>query len=182
MGRFIFSKGSARKPRDRAEQAELRRQVELALKRSPYINEENVLRPATFTMRVYCDQLADVVGRPVQLLAVESASLPCPPFSAIEARDDSYVIYYRADATGLYRDVLTFRQIARLLCELPIPERAFPLAEWTGYDTPEKILVEKVATHLTVRTDRLRPRPPRDPSARELRGLARELQRIQRDF
>jgi hypothetical protein len=131
-------------------------------------------------MAGYCDELADVVGRPVRLVAVENALLPDLPFSAIEARDSSYVIYYRASESGVYRDMLIFRQIARLLCDLPIPERAFPLGEWTGYDTPEKILVEHVAAYLLMKTDPLRPRPPREPSARELRALGRELKQIQR--
>lgn len=182
MSQFIFPGGSASKLRERAERraerAELRRQVRRALERSPFINEENTLRPATFTMKSYCEQLADVVGRPVRLVAVEASSLPCLPFGAVEARGDSYVIYYRANAAGFYRDVLVFRQIARLLCGLPIPAQAFPLDEWTGYDTPEKILVETVATHLALKTDRMRPGPPREPSARELRALAREVERI----
>jgi hypothetical protein len=180
VSQFISSGDFTPKLCDRTERAALRRQVRRALERSPYINEENMLRPATFTMKSYCDQLADVVGRPVRLMAMDTPMLPSLPFSAIEARDDSYVIYYRADADGFYRDILVFRQIARLLCDLPIPERAFPLDEWTGYDTPDKILVESVATHLAAKTDRMRARPPRDPSARELRAFARELKRINR--
>lgn len=152
----------------------LRRQVRRALERSPRIDEPEMFQRGTFTIESYCEQLAGVVGRPVRLLAVDAASLSCLPFSAMEVQADSYVIYYRDDATDtLYRDLLIFRQIARLLCGLPAPERAFPLAEWTGYDTPEKILVETVATNLSGKSDRARETPLLDASVRSLLAMAR---------
>lgn len=140
-----------------------------------------MLQRGTFTMERYCDQLAGVVGRPVRLLAVDAASLPCLPFSAMEVQGDSYVIYYRDDATDiLHRDMLIFRQIARLLCGLPPPDRAFPLATWTGYDSPEKILVEAVATNLSGKSDRARETPLLDASVRSLLAVARETRRGER--
>lgn len=157
-----------------ADRSALRQQVRRALERSPRIEEPNMFQRGTFTMETYCDQLAGVVGRPVRLLPVDAASLPCLPFSAMEVQGDSYVIYYRDDATDiLYRDMLIFRQIARLLCGLPAADRAFPLARWTRYDTPEKILVESVATNLSGKSDRARETPLIDASVRSLRAVAR---------
>ena len=161
------------------DRATLRRQVRRALERSPRIEEPTMFKRGTFTMENYCDQLAGVVGRPVRLMPVDAVSLPCMPFSTMEVQGDCYVIYYRDDAADdiLYRDLLVFRQIARLLCALPPPARAFPLAKWTGYDTPEKILVETVATNLSDITDRARETPLIGASVRELRAVARALRR-----
>lgn len=161
---------------DRSDRSVLRQQVRRALERSPHIDEPTMFKRGTFTMESYCDQLAEVVGRQVRLMPVDAASLPCLPFSAMEAHGDCYVIYFRDDADDiLYRDLLIFRQIARLLCALPLPDRAFPMATWTGYDTAEKILVETVATNLSAITDRARETPLIDTSVRELRAVARAL-------
>ena len=171
MRRSISSRVYIPKVPDRSA---LRHEVRRALKRSPRIDEPDMFQRGTFTIERYCDQLADVVGRPVRLLAVDAASLPCLPFSAMEVQGDSYVIYYPDDATDiLHRDMLIFRQIARLLCGLPPPARAFPLSKWTGYDTPEKILVETVATNLSGTTDRARETPLLDTSVRSLLAEAR---------
>jgi hypothetical protein len=162
------------------DRAALRRQVGRALERSPRIEDPTMFKRGAFTMESYCDQLAGVAGRPVRLMPVDAASLPCLPFSTMEMQGDCYVIYYRDDAADvLYRDLLVFRQIARLLCALPLPDRAFPLAEWTGYDSPEKILVETVATNLSGITDRARETPLIDASVRELRAVAHALRREQ---
>lgn len=162
------------------DQSALRQQVRRALERSPYIEEPGMFKRGTFTIESYCDQLAGVAGRPVRLMAVDAASLPWLPYSAMEVQGDSYVIYYRDDASDiLYRDLLIFRQVARLLCGLPSPGRAFPLVRWTGYDTPEKILVEAVATNLSGMTDQARETPLIDASVRSLRAVARAARGIQ---
>lgn len=153
----------------------LRQHLRRALERSPRIEGPDMFQPCAFTIEGYCDRLAGVVGRSVRLVAVDAASLPCLPFSAMEVQGgDSYVIYYRDDAADiLHRDMLIFRQIARLLCGLPPPDRAFPLPQWTGYDSPEKILVETVATNLSSKADRARETPLLEASARSLLAVAR---------